>query len=34
MTDKEKAKLAMALSKAKDWKDIAIERRKKKSKKE
>lgn len=34
MTDKEKARLALALSKAKDWKDVAIERRKKKPRKD
>jgi len=30
MTDKEKAKLALALSRAKDWKQVAIEGREKK----
>ena len=29
MTDKEKAKLALALSRAKDWKQVAIEGREK-----
>lgn len=30
MTDKEKARLALALSRAKDWKQAAIEEREKK----
>jgi len=29
MTDKEKAKLALALSRAKDWKQLSIEEREK-----